>query len=210
MANSIHAVQAVLNEFAIYLLAEIPELGVLKEWPNANQTLNYPMVSLVSGKAQLMNRPLEQIALTEPDEDGKVTATYVVGQYDYKLQADIWAGNKAERDVYLGKFLDAVNKEAMDSTGKDNPMGLSLKLPSYFDIIARLDVDSHEYQDDMQAAQRQERRVRVDILVNVRAIKQRTLYAMKNVEINLGVNQNGEDFEADDIGTEQVVITSAP
>jgi hypothetical protein len=95
----------------------------------------------------------------------------------------------------------------MDETGQDNPLGLSLKLPSYFDQFARLDIDGHEYLDDEQAAQRQERRCRLELLVNVRAIRQRTLYAMKNVEVNLGVNQNGEDFENDAIGTEQIVVT---
>ncbi len=198
-----HPIQAVTNAFAAYLLAAVPDLkAVLKEWPDSNVKMQFPSVTLTSGEAPLKNKMPEQLSCTEPDEDGKVTATYAVGQYDYKIQLDLWCRTKPERDTMLASLIDAVNAQAMDATGKNNPLGLALQLTAYFDEWVHLDIDGHRYVDDEAGAQREERRAKVDLLVNVRAIKQRTLYAMKTIEIAEEVTLDAAPLTPDDINTE--------
>ena len=196
-------VQAVTNALAAYLKTSVPSLkAVNKEWPDANVTVKYPSVTIMAGRTPLTNKMAEQIACTEPDEDGKVTATYVVGQYDYKIQLDLWCRTRPERETMLAAIIDAINAQSMDLSGKNNPLGLSLQLADYYDEWVHLDIDGHQDIDDEAGVQRQERRAKVDLLVNVRAIKQRTLYAMKKIEIAVGVGLDAAPLTPDDIGTE--------
>lgn len=187
MPNASHAVQSCLNNFATYLAGKVTGLTVYKEWPAANQKLSYPSVTLFTGQVKTMNRSPEQIAVTTPDINNKVTATFVVGEHDFKLQVDLWCANKVQRDTVLGQIENAINAAVNDNTGNNNAAGLSLQLTDYFNDWARLDIDGMLYVDDEAAAQRQERRVKLDLLVNCRAILQRTYYAMTSIQTQIGV-----------------------
>jgi hypothetical protein len=194
LSNASHAIQASLSALAVYLGAEIPGLTIYKEWPSANQKLTYPTLSLFSGQPRLMNLPPEQVAITAPDSDNMVTATYVIGELDFKLQADLWCANKMQRDENLGKVLDAINKSAASVAG-NSVAGLSLQLADYFDSFVRYDLDGFTYVDDEASAQRQERRAKLDILVNCRAIKQVKAPAVKTIQVKEGVATNDKDWD---------------
>ena len=186
MPNASHAVEAAVGNLAAYLRAQVTGLTVLDEWPTANQKLAYPTVTLFSGKITTMNRAPELIAQTDPDVDNKVTATEVIGEHDFKLQLDLWCSSKPQRNTVIKQITDAINAKSLDSTGDNNPAGLSLQCANYFNDWIRYDIDGQQYVDDEAAAQRQERRVRIDLLVNCRAIQERTYYAMVNIETYVG------------------------
>lgn len=185
---------------AQFLRDQIVGLTVTEEWPYANHQLTYPQCTIFAGRAKRMPLMPEIIALTDPDVDNKIVATEVVAEYDFSLQLDLWAINNLQRKQQLAKVLTAFNAQEMDATGDNNPDGLTLKLTNYFNMPVRYEIDWHQHKDDEQAAERQERREMVSILVNLREVRQRTYYAMKNIETHVGVGPTDHDSAATDTG----------
>lgn len=206
MANLSDPVQAITELLRTTMAGAISGLTVLDEWPNANQKLVYPTVTLNSKTPRYRNLPKEEIARTLPDIDNKTLVTYIVGEYDYGIQMDLWCANKIQRGVMLGAILKFLDADAMEDLGDNKALGLSLTLTNYFNTIARLDYDRHELMDNEGAAERQERRVKIDLLVNVRAIRQRTMYAVKSVQVAQEVGSGPAPLTPDDAGTEPVTI----
>jgi hypothetical protein len=202
VSNASHAITCCLNALANYLTTQIVGLTVYKEWPSANQVLAYPSVTIFTGQVKGMNRTPEQMAITEPDVNNQVVVTEILGEYDAKMQLDLWCANKFQRDTVLGQIFDAINLAATDDTGDNNAAGLSLQLTDYFDDYVRFDIDGFTYVDDMAAAERQERRVKIDLLLNCRAIKDRTLYAITQVQASIGTSLDGTNMADDTTGTE--------
>lgn len=182
MPNLSDPVQAVTELLRTTMAAAISGLTVLDEWPNANQKLTYPSLTLFSKSPRYMALPNEEIARTAPDVDNKCLVTYIVGEYDYRMQLDLWCANKVSRGVTLGAVLAFLDAQSMVALGGNKAAGLSLTLTNYFNTIARLDYDGHQNIDDEAGAERQERRVKIDLLVNVRAIRQRSMYAIKSIQ----------------------------
>lgn len=205
MANSAHAVQSVLLNLVAYIKAQVPALTVLNEFPAANVKLTYPSLSVFSQPAKFTNHMPVVLATTTPVA-GQVTATEDVGEYDLKMQLDLWTRTKPERDTILGQVLDAINAAVADTTGNNNSMGLQLQLADYFNEWARYDIDGHQYLDDEAAAQRQERRVKIDVLANVRAIRQRTYYAMSHIQANVGAETQDSQMTDDTTATDLNLI----
>lgn len=207
MSNPSHAVQASVDALQAYLIASVPGLAVLNEWPAANQKLSYPSVTVTAGQVKTMNRAPEQIATTTPDpRTFQVVATEVIGEHDFKLQLDLWTANKVDRNKYLGLLFNAINAAAVDASGKNKPLGLSLQLPDYFNDWVRFDIDGHVLMDDVAAAERQERRAKVDVLVNCRAIQLRTYYAMVNIETNVGATPSQAGMAPNTTNTDQSIV----
>lgn len=190
MPNASHAIQSCLSALASYLAGHVTGLTVFTEWPSANQQLVYPSLTIFTGQVKIMNRQPEQVAITTPDVDNKVTVTEVIGEYDAKMQLDLWCATKLQRDTVLGQVLDAINLATTSSNpqGVNNAAGLSLQLSDYFNEWVRFDLDAFTYMDDEAAAQRQERRVKIDLLLNCRAINQRTLYAIIQGQTVIGAS----------------------
>ncbi len=175
-------------------------LTVLEEWPYGNQQLKYPSVTLFSGRPKRMPLMPEIISQTDPDDNNQIVANEVVAEYDFSIQLDLWAKNKLERKQWLSKILTAFNAQEMDITGQNNPDGLTLVLSNYFNMPVRYEVDYHQHKDDEQAAERQERRETISVLVNLREIRQRTYYAMRSIETHINPGTTEIDVEYD-IGT---------
>lgn len=206
MPSPTNPAEACMESLAAYLRTQIPGLTVYNEWPNANQVLNYPVVTLTMGQPKIMNLPPEQIAITTPDVDGKVTVTHIVGEVDFMLQLDLWTSNKIMRGQQLGLLFDAINAQVGDDTGARNAAGLSLQLTTYYNDWARFDLDGYRFADDEQAAQRQERRAKVDLLVNCRIIRERTLYAISKVDVALGVETKNSEMANDSTYTDTIHV----
>lgn len=169
MANP---VQSLVGNLQAYLAAQVAGLTVLTEWPGGNVQLRMPSLTIFSGEAQFMNLTPYVIASTTPDPVTHLTTTtLIVGEYDLKLQLDLWCRNKLERETMFGLVEAAINKQV-------SPMGLSLQMTDYFSQWARYDIDNHQFVDDEAGAQRQEWRVKIELLANCRMVKQVTGPAM--------------------------------
>lgn len=201
MPNASHAPQAVNEALAAYLTAQIAGLTVLTEWPYANQKLTYPSVSIFAVDPRYTNFPPRIVTKTPPDVNNQSTVTYEVGAWDYTIQLDLWCRNKVERNTVLGQLADAINPSPGNGSA-----GLALTLASYYNEIARLDIDRQKYVQDESASQRQEWRGLITLLVNVRAIKQQTMYAIKSLEVDLGVPSSDDQMTDDASNTEQHLI----
>jgi hypothetical protein len=187
-------VSMAMDALGTWLAANISGLTVLDEWPYGNQKLTYPSITTFTGQAKrtpLMN--VETLSVTSPDSNNKVVATEVVAQYDFKAQLDLWARNKLERKQVLAKLLTAFNYSQVDTTGSNNPDGLNLTLSNYYNQIVSYEIDWHQHKDDEQSSERQERRELISILVNLREIRQRTYYAMVNIQTETGVGTSDND-----------------
>lgn len=184
-----------------WLTGQIDGLTVRDEWPYGNQKLAYPLVTLFSGRAKRMPLMPEIVAQTDPDENNQIVATEVVAEYDFTIQLDLWCRNKLERKQELAKLLTAFNFQEVDDSGENKPDGLTLILANYFNMPVRYEVDYHQHKDDEQAAERQERRETMSLLVNLREIRTRTYYAMTTTEVHSGVGPSDSDTDALDTTT---------
>lgn len=206
MSNANHAIEALVASLQSYLAQAISGLTVLAEFPDPNQRLKYPSLSIFSGDPQHQAFPPTKVSQTTPDTQGRVVVTQFVGEYDLTMQLDLWCSSKPERDLYIGKVLNAINAQSMDLTGKRNPTGLSLQLANYFGEWARYDIDGHSYRDDEQAAERRERRAKIRLLANVREITQRTYYVMKHVKVQLGVGETQDPSDTSTANTDEIDV----
>lgn len=200
MSNAPHAIKAASQTLADFLASNISGLTVLQEWPAANQQLKYPSVTLTTGTPKRMPLMPYQVGITTPDSKNQVVQTNVVASYDVSFQLDLWTRTKIERDQVLGSIITLFNSEEFQTSGHDQTDGLSLVLEDYFGEYCRYEIDTHEFVDDEASAQRQERRVRIVVLANLREVRQRTYYAMTKIETHTGVaaaNPLLDDLEVD-------------
>lgn len=150
-----------------YLKARMPSVRqVLNEWPSGNIALDMPSLSLLtSGTANFI--PVQPYLLSVgPVVDHKATSLYVIGEYEVKLQIDLWARNKIERQKVLQEFIDAFYEPV-------DPPGLHLVLADYYSVLCTYWQEGYRNQDSEASAQRQEWRTTFDVTAMAFAIRTR-------------------------------------
>lgn len=161
-------VKAVVDAFAGAISTGIPALSgkVLSEWPNRNDQLTIPCAAV------LMVEPGFTGCAPYLIESGVVdavtnTATnrYVVGQYDSRIQVDVWAKNKPERAAICQALFNLIH--GIRATG------YNIQLSSYFDRWACFSMESGpKFSQDEQAATRQEWRAMFMFEVGCNAVRE--------------------------------------
>lgn len=140
---------------------------VLSEWPSANIELNYPAISVTTKSAPFT--PCDAYLASAGDIDMDANSAenlYIVGQYDLKLQVDIWARNKEERYTFYDLFFKAFNADI-------TPMGLRLQLTDYYDRWISYTSVGYRFEDSQRGSQTEEWRAIVDIECSCDAIMSR-------------------------------------
>jgi hypothetical protein len=166
---------------------------VLEEFPEANNELIYPALSIITQGTPEFSPELSPYLLEEIEEpevgEHKAPAKYVVGSYDLTLQVDIWCGSKEERFTAYDQFFAALNKQFQ-------PMGLSLQLVDYHNVWARYDLSGHTFDDSAAGSQRNEWRVKCNVLVHCRAVVEREEFIVTQpIETELETPNNIENEE---------------
>lgn len=183
MANP---VTELVREYATHIRQSVPALAqVLEEWPVANQQLAYPSLTIFQGSPEFENLAPYELSRSEV-ESGLIKSLVVVGQYDLRLQLDLWCRNKKERDDVFESLFNALNPEVLEG----RPMGKSLKLTNYYGIYARTEVIGHTFGDLEEGAQRQEWRVKLTVLGHVKAVREITNFAILTIENQLSTPDN--------------------
>lgn len=202
-SNKLEAKKKTAPDYAVealkgYLEKSIKGLTVYTEWPYGNQQLKYPTLTITTRlqKRMPMN-PIETESVTAPDINNLVIATQIVAEWDATWQLDLWTDNKQNRSEFSQKIIDAINFQEVSNTDPREDDGLRLKLCDYFNSWVEYQIQDSQNVDDEQAAQRQERRAKINLLVNFREIRQRSYYAIKKVQI--GLDAIPSDFEDADI-----------
>lgn len=184
VTNRPTAVKALIEALGVYLKANMPSLEkVIYEFPAPNVTLKYPCLSILVVKPDYM--PLTPYFLSSEDQGvpHQKLIKRVVGEWDVRLQLDLWCGDKIERFNMWEEFFQAFNPDI-------NPMGLSLQLDAYHGIWCRYDLTGYDTEDAEVASQRGEWRARINILSNTRAVLERTEYVIDTIENNLTTPDN--------------------
>lgn len=156
-------------------LGLIPGLTVRDGFPAANLALVMPSLTITVGEPEFMNLQPYEITRTAPNVGNQTTVKRVVGQYDFRLQLDLWARSTTERDAFFELIFAKLNPDV-------EPMGLRLKLTAYHDEWVAFSLDKHQIVDDEAGAQRQEWRMRFDLLATCKAILSKDEFAMIDIE----------------------------
>lgn len=190
------ALSAIVGEIAKYLQNEIPGLNEIhEEFPAANRELEKPIAALTT-----VSNPLtpmyNAIIRTEadPQNANKLKTLSRVGQYNYRLQLDIWAETKKQRNELYDRVFHAMNKEAFES---DLGGGVSLTLADYYDIIARYEMVDYTFNDSEQSSQTDEWRVKITIEGNCYAVLEKCEPIMKEITVEQTLEHSDTENSTD-------------
>ena len=167
--------EAVPKALAVHLKKVVPGLlAAYDEFPSNNLSILLPSISIFAS-TNVKFTPGLPYALELPTDLAEDVHTsriqYVVGDYDFKLQLDIWAKNKEERDDIFDALFNALNPDI-------NPMGLVLELTEYFGVLCDYVYVGHTMQDSAERSDRDEWRISLSLLVTCKAIRERTEFIM--------------------------------
>lgn len=180
----------IVKRLAVHLREKMPELqAVLEDWPDPNLALDYPSISIFTQPAT--HRPYPPYLLSSEDsEDGNsVISKHVVGDYEWKLQLDMWCSSKPQRNALYEAFYRAFNSQFVD--GINEMVGISLSLVDYHNVLARYDLLEYNYDTDNEAAtQRKEWRAKMTVISHCKAILVRQDPKIKTLEIHSDIRTN--------------------
>ena len=168
-----------------------------------------PALTILAGDAPLTNRMVTEISRDPPADDGTIVVYETFGQFDFKIQLDLWCATKRERSDTLGKIMSALSPTpggAALAASKLAQGGVNLQLTNYYNEFVNFVIDRQRYVDNEAGAQRQERRATVELLANCRAIRSRTYYAISHVEVDLGVGENIDTTDTTTKDTTPIVV----
>ena len=184
--------RAIVDELAQYIEAAIPSIGeVIRHFPDPNTALRIPSIS-IHGFApefapELSPWPYNKAALDATTEEQISNAVkWVTGEWQLRLQVDIWAGSHAERHSIFEQFFQAL-------AAQFPVMGLSLGLSEYHNVIARYDFVGADFTDTEEQIQRREYRTRVDLLAHCAAITERYEDLIKSGSIEFDTYRGDEE-----------------
>lgn len=172
-----------------YLLTAVPALKRFNdEFPTGNVEFRLPMVSIFGNSPldfvpQANPIPIEDpspiVPPTLPGETQiKPAVQWVVGQYDGTIQLDLWAGDKEERDDLTDALFNALNPTI-------KPMGLTLQMTDYFNVLCDYLYVSHNFEDTEVSSQTGEWRTKFELLVTCKAVREREEFIIEQSDLDL-------------------------
>ena len=167
----------VARALAVKIKAAVPELRAVTEgFPEANQTLLYPCVTIIATPGTHSHRQPAVLSKTAPVAN-KTKVKYVVGNHDWNLQVDLWCGNKNERSRLYRKIAEAFSQPPV--------LGLSLTLTGYHGIVCRYNLTDHRYEDSERASQTKEFRAILTVLADCDEVIEKEEFAIVTTEVTL-------------------------
>lgn len=193
MAKVTSPTKEVLNRLAEYLKTQMALAQVHLEWPTGNVELKYPALSIFPGKVDFTPQPASEHTVT-PGSGVRGEVLWYVGDFDFRLQLDLWCGSKEARAQLYESLFQAFHSMLPIS-------GLSLSLTEYHDIFCRYTLTGHEMMDGEEQAQRKEWRLKADVLAHCEAVVRRTENLIKSGEVTF--DSYNEDEETTPINLEE-------
>lgn len=186
----------VVKRLAIDLQTRMDVLEIVYEdFPEANEELMYPSASVMIVGAPVLVPEIAPYPLNSddvPEEEAGPDVEpflykFVTGHYDISLQVDLWCGNKQERHSIYEDFYLAFNADI------PGPMGKILTLTGYHDVLCQYLMTGFSYEDSEVSSQRQEWRVKIDILANCKAVVEKAVSAILETEVQVEAGPNEPD-----------------
>ncbi len=162
--------KALTEALAAHLLANVSGIAkVYAEWPNKNEDLTYPSISITSAAPKFERCAPYVLALGTliPDTVRSINK-YVVGQYDVTLQLDLWTRYKLERDTFYEKLFTVLQPR--------RPHGFTLQLSAYHSQWVGFSLNGYQFRDSEDGATREEWRAILSLEATCRAISTETEY----------------------------------
>lgn len=175
------ATKEIVKCLADYIKQLMPELeDVLCDWPEPNVVLKYPAMTVFTGAPT--HRPFAPYIISNTAKGSdKFVSKYVVGDYEWKIQLDMWCSHKPQRHALYERFYQAFNNQFV--TEEHETAGISLPLVGYHNTIARYDLVSYNFDDSEAGSQRKEWRTKFGILAHCKAILEREHYKIVETEL---------------------------
>lgn len=160
----------IAEALATKLATDIPSfVNVYPDWPEQNQQLVYPCASIFTGEPQYARcPPYLKTQGTTNVMTNTASNIYVVGQFDFNLQLDIWARYKVERDSLYQLVFNVIEPVT--------PRGFNLQLSSYYNEWVTFTQTSFKFLDDPDSVALKQWRVLVNLKATCRAINTTTDY----------------------------------
>lgn len=154
--------RALAEALAAKLRTAVPSFAeVYPEWPEMNQQLVYPSCAITT-REPVYTRCAPYLLSIGDVVNNQATSIYCVGEFEARVQLDIWTRYKIERDT----FYDRVFQVLEPASG----LGLALQLSDYFDQWATVTQLSFKFDENPEAVARKEWRVFVELAVTCKAI----------------------------------------
>ncbi len=182
--------EEILKRLGNHLASNMPELEeVLDGFPEGNTSINFPSLSIIeAGTSKFTNEmsPYPYVEIEASDiTDHKADVRYVVGQYDVSLQLDFWCRSKEERDDLFEKFIQAFNSQFPS-------LGLNLVLTDYHNVMCYYMMEGYSKEDSEISSQRQEWRVKINIVANCKAILEKEEPIVEETEVTGDIQGTSE------------------
>lgn len=175
------ALGAFNRALTVFLRQNMPSIKqAIEGWPSPNQHLQYPSVTVVTKIPKYTPLSPYVVGKDPIGVDGTMRYRTNVGMYDLSIQLDIWVAYKIQRDQMVEELIHAFNTDPAVP-------GIRLQLPDYFNEWVQLSISSVQYLDDEQAVQRNEWRAMVQVLSNLRVIKEQVGFPIRSVDSNLDI-----------------------
>lgn len=198
--------EAVVRGLQAYLTANVAGiLAVYEDFPTPTQDILMPSISIFTGSPTfqpamnpyIISRGAQVAAVQEdppadPPAIGKYPVRRVVGEYEFKLQVDLWCKNKLERHEMYQKFFTGFNQTT-------TVMGLRILLTEYFSEYASYDITGFEFIDGEQASQRGEWRARIAVTATCKAVIQVLEHLVAEIDNQLSTPLEIEDEDEDEV-----------
>lgn len=165
-----------------YLLDEVSGLkDYYDQFPAPNRSIDMPSVSILFQTPEFT--PESVPYLVNPVDPSQVQSSksrvkWVVGQYEGRVQLDLWTRNKEERDDLTDAIFNALNPNI-------TPMGLTLELDEYFGVLCDYLYVGHGFEDSEITSQTDEWRTIFEILISCKAVRERREFIIEDSELQL-------------------------
>lgn len=194
-----------VKALAAYLKEKIPSLLAVNDgFPNASQVLKYPCATIFTGKPRITNLmpyvwSKDEDPLASGADVGKYGVRTINGQYEFPLQIDVWLADKPSRHTYW---------ELMDRALNPVPSvpGLRLALgEEYYGLPALFTVTDMDFMGDGDSSARNEYRVRIDVLADMKKIAESNEFLMQQLDTTFQTPPEIPVEEEDDSGEPPII-----
>lgn len=179
MAAKVESVtKEVLEALGAFLDDAIPDLRqILYDFPESNRNLQYPSASIFVVGSELQN--LHPYVFSQGSvSNSKADVKWVIGQYDWSIQLDLWERTKEERHDLYEKLILAFNQTPPNT-------GVHLPLENYHNVVCSYTITNYSIEDSEASSQRKEWRATVDIVANCKAVVEKSEFIIEESEVTL-------------------------
>lgn len=171
--------EVVPRTLGLYLKKHSTLKQIILDFPEPNLKIKKPSVSISAPSPNFTPKmnPYPAVAPTEDDiKNSKAPVDWVVGEYEFNLQLDLWAKNKEQLDDQYDELFNLLNPNI-------NPMGLELPMKLYFGCICSYLYVGHTRQNSSESSVRDEWRMSLEVLASCTAIRNRKEFIIEDPQI---------------------------